>query len=746
MQPTFFLCFLQYLLTWTPGLMITFTMQAQSAEQVIGVLADQSSVVAVQKQKHWGLYLRNNGQASLEQPNPVHIEIYIDSLHQQYLRTGYYSFSKQGNTFIGRAVVTYGKARFTVEDTWRVASQTLQLSRKLNVQGNAGGGYMSSITFESPRALSRSDVNIFVPGMIYGSTAHLTETAIGGAAHSSYLRIREDRIPAPLIGVQFNDASTFSILNPRPDGASIDADAADIRVNTLISEGVKVGAIGGDFTGQQAQLGYWYPGTEGEVTYQGNTYPGGQLHRWRRRYHPVKNGSVQEYHLHFATGNESRFPDFFRRTWHWAWQVLKPEITPQNIPLIRESLIAQLNSEVKQYPAGWGISNWMNAPGGRPYDRDGKCVLGFVGKALETAEQMLWEAQLHPSAHSDSLRIKATGLMDNFIRKVPVSAHAEGFDLQTGEIIQAMFWDGEKDPRIYLRSFGDDLKALMRAYLREKQAGREHPAWLAYVRSFADWLLPQQQPGGGFPRMWYFKTGRLRDDSPQSSFNAIPFLVLLSQASGEAKYLQAAERAGELCRKNQQTGIYVGGTIDNPDVIDKEAGTLSAEAYLALYEATQKPHWLEAARRAADFAETWIFLWNVPMAADADNSRLHWKKHVPTTGAQLIATGHSLTDNYMAFDVDEYARLFRLSHDPHYKEVARLLLHNTKNMIAVPGRMYDLRGVGWSQEHFSFAPNRGYGLHRGWLPWVSTSHLNGILSLESQDKQLYDELTAREQK
>jgi hypothetical protein len=33
--------------------------------------------------------------------------------------------------------------------------------------------------------------------------------------------------------------------------------------------------------------------------------------------------------------------------------------------------------------------------------------------------------------------------------------------------------------------------------------------------------------------------------------------------------------------------------------------------------------------------------------------------------------------------------------DRHYLEVARILLHNTKGMLAVPGRENDLAGPGW---------------------------------------------------
>ena len=137
-------------------------------------------------------------------------------------------------------------------------------------------------------------------------------------------------------------------------------------------------------------------------------------------------------------------------------------------------------------------------------------------------------------------------------------------------------------------------------------------------------------------------------------------LILLRAATKDRKYLEAAVRAAEFCWANGQSeGRFVGGTIDNPDVLDKEGAALSLEAYLALYEATGDRHWVDRARAAADVAETWMYIWNVPMPADDSNPDIHWKHGVPTIGLQIIASGHSLVDAYMGFYPDEYTVLKR---------------------------------------------------------------------------------------
>jgi hypothetical protein len=64
-------------------------------------------------------------------------------------------------------------------------------------------------------------------------------------------------------------------------------------------------------------------------------------------------------------------------------------------------------------------------------------------------------------------------------------------------------------------------------------------------------------------------------------------------------------------------------------------------------------------------------------------------------------------------------------------------------MLALPGRVYDLRGLGLQQEHWSLAPELGNGIQRGWLPWVSTSHLNGIFGLEKYSPESFRNLTVQ---
>ena len=680
------------------------------------------------------------GSTKILSSKVIGIEIYQGENAITEYFDGYKTFTKTAKGFIGKAYIKINKnCGFEVTDSVTLNINTISFARSVVVNGKFDGGFLSSIELKTDKKFDRNQVDVFVPGMIYGGTSHLTSSAIGGEnlykTTNGKLWIREDRMPAPLLGIRSKDSAAMTVFIPNPDGNSDTLDTKQYGLKTLINKNVSVGALGLNNQDNFFAIGYRFPGSEGEYTFKENTYPDGQLHNWRRRYHPIENGFKQEYKVDFMFSKENTFPDFYSHTWRWAWNRLNPKVNYQDIELVRVSISNMLVERVETKNGLSGITNWTIAAKDERHDIDRKSIMGFTGKTLESASFLLQEADRY--ADKNKYRQPALAIFDSFIKLKMNPPVSEGFNLDTGEPEIAI----PHDKKIYLRSFGDDMKATLKAYIREKSQGNIHEDWLQWVKSFTDWLLTQQLSTGGFPRSWKPKSGEIRDSSAQSSFSAIPLLVLMNKITKDSKYKDAAIKTGEFIWNNgQREGIFVGGTIDNPDVIDKEAGTLSLEAYLSLLELTGDKKWLLRAKMAANFAETWIYVWNVPMPFNADDKQLPWKKGVPTVGLQLISTGHSLADAYMAFDVDEYAQMYKLTNDQHYLDVARLLLHNTKSMMALSNRPYDLRGPGWMQEHWSLAPQRGYGIHRGWLPWVSTSQLNGIIGLEELDKKLYKKL------
>jgi len=663
---------------------------------------------------------------------PIRIELF-DGKESSTVYSCYSEVKKNTDGFEAKAEVAIDGAKFIVTDHWSVQDQSPTLSRTLKVEGSSSKAFLSAIEFEFA-GHNRSNTEYFAPGMIYGSTDHLTSNAIGGIdvyeKGDGKVWIREDRLPAPMMAFRFADGSSFSMLDSKPAGQTTLADTHTATDETIVDENLRFGSLFAEQKGNLLKVGFAYPGSEGEFTYQGTTYPDGQLHKWRRRYHPIKDGLVQEYTISLNADSYPNFQNFYSAEYRLAFDKLTPEVNHQDIELARETMLAIIPDLVIRKSNKVGLSNWYDSTDPKDKLVDDKAVFGFTGKNLEIAYYLLYNAAFDPE-----YKKLAYEIIDSFLDLKVNPPVGEGYYFESGKPALAI----PAHNHIYLRSYGDAMKVLARAYKLEKQNGAAHPTWLGWMTAFGDWVLEQQYPEGGFPRAWKPETGEISAASPASSYNIIPFLCEMHKITGDAKWLAAAKRTGEFSwASGQKNGRFVGGTIDNPDVLDKEAGTLSIEAYLALFETTKDKAWLDKAEVAAQFAETWIYLWNVPMVEG--DSQTWWAGDVSTVGLQLISTGHSLVDNYMCFDVDEYAKLYKYTGNKHYFDVAKILLHNTKGMLALPDRPYQYRAPGWIQEHWSLAPPRGKGLHPGWLPWVTTSALNGICETEAFDKGLYEEL------
>jgi len=205
----------------------------------------------------------------------------------------------------------------------------------------------------------------------------------------------------------------------------------------------------------------------------------------------------------------------------------------------------------------------------------------------------------------------------------------------------------------------------------------------------------------------------------------VPFLTDLYRATRDAAYRRAALRAGAFCWKAvHRAYAYVGGTPDIPNAMDKEGGMMALAAFLALYDLTGDRKWL-AASQAAWYSETRVYCWNVPMP-DGD-LKIVFPKGRTTYGLSLIAAGHSGADDYMAAAAFHYYRLFLLTGEAHFRDVARRLLYDTKQMLDWGGTP-SYAAPGLLTQALSLPPPRGHG-QTHWLPWLTVPILEPMARL-----------------
>jgi hypothetical protein len=723
----------------------------------------------------WGLEVAGTNAARMAQPQPVQIEVYRGDQDVHQFGAGYTSVDREAAAMVARGRVDAGRGVvFTVEDRWSVSQSVLRLTRKLKVSGtNEGAGFYSAIRFITSPDVTWPDVEFLAPGLLYGDPTYDGATSPGGTLNNRARRfwIREDFLPAPMFALRMRNGESIAVLDPTPKGDTTLAETKAPALPALIDGQFRFGAVGANEADNGGvAIGFWFPGTVTEFSRRGGR--GGPVAAgtpatpppapspapsplWRRRYHPVRDGFEQSYQTAFRFGSNESFPDLTRNAWRWAWQTLAPAVNYHDIEVVRRTLIDHLSERVVTIEGRTGIPFIVSTKTGEVWgDTDGRwndpnwwwrAILGFVGKNVEAADQLLRESDRDAGPRGQKMRQQGLDIIATFIRLVPMSPPSgTGFNLKMGK-------PSMTNPQYntwFLRAPAEDMRMLMEAYRRERKAGREHPEWIRWCRTFADWVMKYQREDGSFPRGFRPGTGEVVEESGTTSYNVVPLFLMLSEDTGDPKYRDSAIRAAEYVWQSFGTrGVFIGGAIDNPNITDKEAGLLSMEAFLALYERTHEDKGLKRAQAAGNFAESWIWIWNVPMPPDASDADLHWKRNVPTVGVQGITAavaGH--VDQFLDWSVPAYAKLYKYTEDEHYRDVARILLHNTKAMLALPGRTYGMLGPGWQQENWRMGPSvegRGFGTPEKWMPWVSTNHLWSITGLEEFDPALFKQLSSQ---
>lgn len=776
-------------------LLAAFAPQAQETNTLantrleLGKLPDGAAVVFVRTASgEWGIEISGGATSKMTQPKPAQIEVYRGDDSISDLAAGYQSIEKTADAIVARATVSGGgDASFAVEDRWSISDTALLLHRNVKVTGTeTNAGFYSAIRLLTAPMTKWEDVRCLVPGLLYG------ETHGGRLNHRTRnLSVREDYLSAPMLAFQFQDGNWAAVLDPAPRGDTTWEETTGPATKPVIDEQIQFGAVGArDVPDSGIELGFWLPGTATEIGGFGG--PRGATDAAppvRRRYHPVRAGFAQTYQVAFRFGKNDSFRAMEREAWRWAWTSLKPKVQPVDVEVMRHALIDHLADRVLVVENRAGIPFVIDSVSGKPGSfrpavlRSGfggtnspfsgrrggnsvehnrelaawaktvgidldpsaaelelwpKIMIGFCGKNVEVADQLLLESDRDSSVRGQRMRKLGTMIIESLVRidgMSPAPA-AEGFDIRTGEASAV-----RGAPAFSLRATAEDMRTMVDLIRRERARGRDHAEWLHWVKGYCDWLMTVQREDGSFPANYRGGSGEPTTTNTVTTYAPVPLLVKMAEETGDKKYLASAVKAADYVWNNFGSQcVFLGAT--GGEVADKESGMLSLEGFLALYENTRNASWLGRAQTAAAYTESWIWIWNVPMPIGADYSVLGWKPGVPTTGVNGIGSNDiGGVDQYLDWAVPAYARLYKYTGDEHYLDVARVLLHGTKAMLALPGRTYDLQGPGWQQEHWRMGPTRGIGAHRTWLPWISVNHLHGITGLEEFDNALYQQLT-----
>ncbi len=708
----------------------------------------------------WGVQLET-GADGYAQTQPLEVQIVGADGAAHWLAGGYQTVTALADSLVGRGTLTTERGSvFQVTDTWRVAPEdgAWTVMRRVEVMTAGVGdiGFSSRMSLLPRQRLTFQDCDFFMPGIWYKDNAHVPHHALAappvdGTMPDVTVLIREDRLPLPLIAERDKRTGTTLLLaHLNSDGGTFAGEAGRARI---IDSRLQFGSLGVLRLGilnmtplgsQTPEVLFQFPGTEGERTYvkpavtvspaTGPVFllPGepGAL-----RSHPVQVGVRHEYRLLLKVWHTASFPDAVRESWRLAYTRQNPPIAAVPLEKVRTDGLALLAAVCRPVHGVPDVPFAVSVPGGEVKDTSSE--MGFVGQALPVAALLLGQA--FETGDTDT-QARATQIVDFWAKNSPTPS---GMPKTWYDIPGDQYWTW-RGYNTFLRVASDGMDGALQAWNIAQKHGVSHPDWLAFCRGYGDWLVQAQSADGSWAREYGFDgkpvlttpAGGATDTTDQP----VPFLVDLFLATGDVRYRDAAKRAGEFClRSVDGVYAYVGGTPDNPNVLDKEGGMMALDAFLALHDIDANPRWLRAAAQAADYCETWVYCWNPPVPPGVKYSKLPPGRRAE--GLSLIATGHSGADSYMAAAPFFYYRLFLETGDAHYRDFARMLLPDTKNLLDYDGTL-GYKYPGLQTEALSLTMDRSGGVGV-WLPWLTVVQLTpltrlrsvfGTLDLEALDK------------
>jgi hypothetical protein len=302
----------------------------------------------------------------------------------------------------------------------------------------------------------------------------------------------------------------------------------------------------------------------------------------------------------------------------------------------------------------------------------------------------------------------------------------------------------------FLRMAIDTMEAYLDAYLLAKENNIECSAWEDALLSFADFLVKAQNDDGSFYRCysWSGKMYEADDDgipepggnicqssSKENTAMAVRFLAEMYKHMGKEEYKTAATRAGEYVYDNLYSrGYYVGGTCDNANVVDKEAGVFAMYCYDAMYMLTQDEKWIAPLKQATAFTMSMVQCFSFPAGSNSTLKAATGIKAGYNDGSSFITAEMNGIDNFAAVIYYHLFRLYVITGEPVYFYQAEFMQQNSKSLMDWDGALgYAYRSLtpeASTIADFNFhSATDGEGVMGVWLPWQSVANAAPICDM-----------------
>ena len=379
------------------------------------------------------------------------------------------------------------------------------------------------------------------------------------------------------------------------------------------------------------------------------------------------------------------FSDCVKQAWEYSYDLYKP--TPVETPYTDEIM--------KDVLSNFFVESYVDDTPTKYYSgvelRTATCEnldvaeVGFVGRTLLNAFNAL---EYGESQNRKDLVDNANSIFDSYLQN---GFSSRGF---FNEVVH--FKRNFVETNLSIRRQSEGVYAILYYLNYEKKHGRKHPEWEKRMKSMLDTFLTLQKDDGSFPRK--FKEDlSVVDMSGGSTPSATLPLVMGYKYFKDKRYLEAAKRSvGYLEKELISKSDYFSSTLD-ANCEDKEASLYASTAayYLALVtKGEERKHYADLSRKAAYFALSWYYTWDVPFAKGQMLGDLGLK----TRGWGNVSVENNHIDVFIFDFADVLHWLSKEYQEPRFSDFSAVISSSMRQLLPYEGHMCGIAKKGFYPE------------------------------------------------
>lgn len=523
------------------------------------------------------------------------------------------------------------------------------------------------------------DCLFYMPGFWYRRNLRSPKEAPSFHTSDSWL-VRDDRLSTPMTAV-YDEKNHKSISVTRVADFECDALATHNQGEIILSGKTSIGYTGFENINGMTALSFGFPYKEAPKTYIRKLTLAPSVQAFQL----LKKGESIELKWEIKENRADNFADFIRESWKYSYDLYRP--TPVETPYTDEMM--------KEVLSNFFVESFVDDTSVKYFSgvelitddclKHDVAEVGFVGRTLLNAFNAL---EYGGQKDRKELVDMANGIFDSYLQK---GFSKNGF---FNEVVHFKRNFVEKNHSIRRQSEG--IYAVLYYLNYEKKNGRSHSEWEMRLKKMLDNFLLLQNKDGSFPRK--FKDDlSIVDTSGGSTPSATLPLVMAYKYFRDRRYLEAAKRSvAYLDKELISKSDYFSSTLD-ANCEDKESSLYASTAayYLALAtRGHEHEYYAELAKKAAYFALSWYYTWDVPFA----KGQMLGDVGLKTRGWGNVSVENNHIDVFVFDFVDVLRWLSKEFDEERFAEFSEVITSSMRQLLPYEGHKCGIAKTGFYPE------------------------------------------------